>query len=1186
MSEEVTINKRNPLSPPEDYEAMRAKGLKLIEQLGHGLWTDYNNSDPGITILEALVYAITDLGYRTGFDVKDLLAPENLTEDTWKEIFYTARNILPNNALTLSDYRKLIIDTEGVRNAWIEPSKEYEVPVWVDYNFYKSREEEDCACEHPELISCLGKLGLQASTQDQFSKFKVQKLADIKQQLDEAAKEMDQLNTEIEKIKKELETETDPVAIAALHNSLEPLQNQLAWKNSRNEELAKENELVSGMTFHDSKIVEFEGLYNVMVEYEENIIDENQREVVRQKVVQKLLANRNLCEDFLAINAVEYENFGIGASVSLEENADPDVVLAKMFFTIYKYFTPSVPFWTIPQMMEKGYSIDEIFEGPALQYGFIEDAELEKTNLFRDIRLSDIINEIMDIEGIKAITYLHLPFISFDDSGDIYFNEWITKLQNEKKIARIQPDKSQVIFCKERELITYYTGSDKDRRVNRMLKLFSDFKAEERRYRLQNVSLDLPVPEGEYMNLEDYYTVTDTLPMTYGVSERAGLPANADEKRKVQALQLKGYLLFFEQILHDYLLHLNHLKDIYTMDNSAEHTYFTSALTQLNDLQSLLIDVENRGNDEAAIRNDFSDFLKSLIEPPEQFLKRRNVFLNHFLARFSEDLSDYEAISRLLNYGNVEQELVLDKTNILKFDEYKKISGERGRGYNYADPDFWDTESISGSERRISRLLGFSGVNRRYLAPEFIVIDPVMVTDKKKQSVQKTDVQGNLLNVVTIRNPDNNEDVLLTSVEVKDGCCTEQLVQDILANADIAGHLKIQDNLKRRARKTAGAVGDFWFELYDGEDPLTAVLLGSSPHYDKVEKRDQVLKMLNDSMIVINNNEGLHLVENVLLRPRIDEVFDENNDEVQVSFLNICLQSCDLGIGINEGEIPKFKKKISRVPAEKCYDKMPWILEYLEVKDNPEVNADGTSEKKEQSVLFQKVTVKDDYTTIQNLKFRRYADLSQRISDLVEFGSEVSNYSIVSNDADVPADIRYCFLIYNDKGETLAQSLFAYNKRTKQQMKDGTKIENDIQEIITDLAEWFGNEMDWYCEPNPCDNNEDPYSFRTTIVLPCWPKRFRDHTFKNLVEKTINAETPAHVMTRIVWLGFSEMKRFEAAYYNWLEEISITEIPAYEKVNPLVDVLNTLRPCGVCEDDCGHAPTETESTDIGKENPS
>ena len=58
----------------------------------------------------------------------------------------------------------------------------------------------------------------------------------------------------------------------------------------------------------------------------------------------------------------------------MEEYADPDIVLAAIYFIIYKYFTPSVPFYTIQQMLDKGYTIDEIFEGPSLKNGFIEES--------------------------------------------------------------------------------------------------------------------------------------------------------------------------------------------------------------------------------------------------------------------------------------------------------------------------------------------------------------------------------------------------------------------------------------------------------------------------------------------------------------------------------------------------------------------------------------------------------------------------------------------------------------------------------------------------------------------------------------------------------------------------------------------------------------------------------------------
>ncbi len=101
MSDTITLIKANPLLPAEDYVALRKQGFKAIERLGSAIWTDYNNSDPGITILEAVCYAITDLAYRTGFEVKDILAPDELSEDTWQQIFYTARQILHNSPLTI-----------------------------------------------------------------------------------------------------------------------------------------------------------------------------------------------------------------------------------------------------------------------------------------------------------------------------------------------------------------------------------------------------------------------------------------------------------------------------------------------------------------------------------------------------------------------------------------------------------------------------------------------------------------------------------------------------------------------------------------------------------------------------------------------------------------------------------------------------------------------------------------------------------------------------------------------------------------------------------------------------------------------------------------------------------------------------------------------------------------------------
>ena len=1157
MAASLSLIKANPLLPAEDYGSLRKQGFKGIEQLGSDIWTDYNNSDPGITMLEAVCYAITDLAYRNGFEIKDLLAPEKPDADTWKQIFYTARQILHNNPLTLDDYRKIIIDVPGVRNAWVQPSKDYEVPVWIDYNAVQVKQDNDCSCPEPENKTCFGQLGLNPVDETKYRTEWDEKKKSILEALAKINEPTEELDTQIKQLKHAIFNGDNSDATRAKLKDLVRQRDEYEDKiGAQRNDLVAQLKIVSS-TAYPSKIVEFEGLYNVMVEYEEDILEEGQREAARQQVIERLSPHRNLCEDFLSVNAVEYEDFGIGAAIVLEEYADADAAVAQVFFTIYDYFTPAIPFYTIQQMLDKGYLVDEIFEGPALKHGFIDQADLDRTALFRDIHLSDLIGRIAGIPGIKAVTYLHLPFLGFNkETPRYYFNQWIKFLQDEQRIARIQPSLSQVLCCKEREFISYNTGAAADRKPDRMLKLFRDLKAAGRKYKLQNAQNDFLVPAGEYMELQDYYPVTYSLPECYGVSDRAGLPADADAKRKIQALQLGGYLLFFEQILADHLVQLDHLRDLFSFDDTVKHTYFTRALTEIQNLQSLLIDHAGRGQDHFdLILKDFTNVLENITEAPTLFHKRRNIFLDHLLARFSEDLSEYEALSRWLTPYKVDERMIRDKIAMLKNGEYYRISTDRGKGYDYARSDYWDTSNVSGTERRISRLLGFADIKRRSLAPVSVVTEAVMVTDPKTNTpVRKTDKAGNNLNVVKLLDPDDQQTVLFTSVEVKDGCCTEELISDILEHADDRRYFKFHDELKQRSRKSAGLVGTFWFELYDDTDPETAVLLGTSASFDKKDNREHAFKQLEKLMTLINNNEGLHLVEHILLRPKFDEMLDEVDQEIKVSFLDVCLDECDRGKGLNEGtQIPGYRIKTHRIPASKCYDKMPWVLEYFRFNT--------TSKQYDLSILFQQ-TFPDD-TPALPLKFRRYEDLSKRISDIHEFGSERVNYEIVSNQKQDPGALKYSFILHGSSGTVLAQSPFIFNKKT-----GNAPVTDDIETEISNLMSYCSFELDLYCAANPCDNNEDPYSFRTTVVLPCWPKRFRDVTFRNLVEKTIQAESPAHTQPRIVWIGIAEMQRFEQAYRDWLLEMAQTEMPGYDKVNPLVEVLNTLQPCGTCKDDC------------------
>ncbi|MCI5143385.1 MAG: hypothetical protein D3909_17020, partial [Candidatus Electrothrix sp. ATG1] len=148
MSEQGYIVKNPKLEASQDYTRLRREGLRHIEKLAGHLWTDYNVHDPGITLLELLCYAITDLGYRTGYDIKDILTEEKNGESRIRGQFHTAtapekrqekqkkeesnsgakvseqirvaQGIFNCEPVTFQDLRKLLIDLDGVRNAWIE----------------------------------------------------------------------------------------------------------------------------------------------------------------------------------------------------------------------------------------------------------------------------------------------------------------------------------------------------------------------------------------------------------------------------------------------------------------------------------------------------------------------------------------------------------------------------------------------------------------------------------------------------------------------------------------------------------------------------------------------------------------------------------------------------------------------------------------------------------------------------------------------------------------------------------------------------------------------------------------------------------------------------------------------------------------------------------------------------------
>lgn len=89
-----------------DYEVMRQDALALLQKLSGNLWTDFNAHDPGVTLLEAIIFALTELGYKTSFDIEDYLTTREGKIDLRREALYTAEQVKECFPVTSEDYSR------------------------------------------------------------------------------------------------------------------------------------------------------------------------------------------------------------------------------------------------------------------------------------------------------------------------------------------------------------------------------------------------------------------------------------------------------------------------------------------------------------------------------------------------------------------------------------------------------------------------------------------------------------------------------------------------------------------------------------------------------------------------------------------------------------------------------------------------------------------------------------------------------------------------------------------------------------------------------------------------------------------------------------------------------------------------------------------------------------------------
>ncbi len=731
MSDSVTILKNAELTESASYDLLRKKGLEYIEQLGSKLWTDYNIHDPGITLLEMLCYAITDLGYRTSINIKDLIAEPDGTipgEDPERQGFFTARKILTVNPWTVADYRKLLVDINGIKNGWLTCKKCPCKDLWL-YAKCSTGKLQYEQTEHPILIKglydILVEFESEAGTGDLNSgKVKFNYIFPGADGLSTALLEVrlpswQQLQQDADQYKGFSNPKSRIISVEVPFISGNKKDDTDFPDNRKAIELrgtvyAKivvhymPDKDVAAVETHefldvplriwftnddDRRIIDMTALKDAMRDTSPSGIMGKYLQLVHragevmQKTLEVLHAHRNLAEDFCSIRGVEVEDIGVCADMDVSPDAEIEAVLAEAYYRIDQYLSPDIKFYSLKELLDLGVPVEEIFEGPALDNGFIDNEQLESTNLKQFIYASDIINLLMDIPGVVAIRNFTLT--KYDDESEQVDNQpWVMPVSFQHQ-PRLYLEASKVLVFKNGlPFLPELTE------LNDTLQVIKGQHAQPQYPVMEN---DLPVPKGKYYDLSSYFPVQYALPLTYGVGYH-GLPATSSAERKAQALQLKGYLMVFEQLLVNYLQQLANVKELFAIDPAVKQTYF-STLLQEDDIRQVT-ELYNGLN---------ASSLQQLSENESTFLNRRNRLLDHLMARFAENFNAYALM--LYSFSDskaiADEKLIEDKISFLK--DFPFMSANRAKAINYKQQGgVCSSQNVSGLEVRIRRLLGIS----------------------------------------------------------------------------------------------------------------------------------------------------------------------------------------------------------------------------------------------------------------------------------------------------------------------------------------------------------------------------------------------------------------------------------------------------------------------------------------------
>ncbi|GGE16945.1 hypothetical protein [Psychroflexus salis] len=579
------------------------------------------------------------------------------------------------------------------------------------------------------------------------------------------------------------------------------------------------------------------GLFQIFVQLNDNLTEDQISYSVNQ--INKVFnENRPLSTDIDKITILKKDIIELSGKLTLDSFVVGEQVLAEIYFHIEKYFSNE----HVEHKAElTNKTLEQHFEGPKLSRPIPDKFLKNKT---KEIFISEVKEIIENVEGVLSLE----NFYVLKNNIKCYDN-----------IITFEEDKYPVL-----KPLNYQTGRENSLSVFKATKtydidlsiynqIFESLKINNyhSKLRLSNYKKELTNGKYSHQEIEEYFSIQRELPSVYGLKENE-LPSNSSKKRKSQSNQLRGYLLLFEQVMANHLSQLSHLKSLFSANKDSIQTYFNQApvdIPYFNDL----IGFESI--------ESYRDFVKNISESTLQKINRKNQVIDHLIARYGESL-ETSLLHKLLKLN--EPELCEEKAMILALEikmKYARSIINLGYNRNKAQNYLSNKETTSGLLDRLNIILGLSEA-KQSLTQE--IYNSSKIEKGNKVWVEKTIKIDNKKSRKAIAIEDDN----YSSEDFNFHCTNYKDYQELFINA-----------INRNQYEIVKSEGLFHV-FFKANNQLPVKVYASNTREKCEEKIDLAI---NKFRHLNTNCEGIYVIENILLRPYLEESYlveVKNNSKV------------------------------------------------------------------------------------------------------------------------------------------------------------------------------------------------------------------------------------------------------------------------------------------------------------------